>query len=191
MAKKGIEPSWYEMIMSKRLPEAENLMAGWEAVKKASGRDYVDYDTPIVGSNLSLISYHVPPSSSSSSSSGAKELPPSVTFALTVTPELANRGGNMHGGAIATIFDIITSFALATVAKPGIFQLSGVSRTLYVTYLAAAPVGEKVEVVGEVVSFGKRLCSLRGVMRKKSDGTVIATADHGKVNIDPPPDSKL
>jgi len=45
--------------------------------------------------------------------------------------------------------------------------------------------GVKVLVVCEVIHAGKRLCSLKGVMKRESDGAVMSVCEHGKVSIDP------
>jgi acyl-coenzyme A thioesterase 13 len=109
----------------------------------------------------------------------------SIHYVLTVSPKLCNRGGNLHGGAAAALFDILTSIALLTVAKPGYWDMLGVSRTLTVTFLRPLPLGTKVFVDCEVVAAGKNLANLRGTM-KTADGKVCITCTHDKVAVPSP-----
>ncbi|KAE8450579.1 hypothetical protein EG329_006310 [Mollisiaceae sp. DMI_Dod_QoI] len=115
----------------------------------------------------------------------ASNNPGKAVFRYIVKPGHCNRLGNLHGGCTSTIFDITTTSALAPIAKPGFWAFAGVSRTLNVTFLRPIPEGETVLVESEVVHAGKRLCSLTGVMKRESDGAVMATCEHGKVSIDP------
>jgi len=62
---------------------------------------------------------------------------------------------------------------------------AGVTRTLNVTFLKPAEEGEKVIIESEVVSAGKRLCVLKGTMRRESNGEILAICEHGKVSVDP------
>ncbi|RQM07928.1 hypothetical protein DH86_00000811 [Scytalidium sp. 3C] len=115
----------------------------------------------------------------------------SVVFSFTVQPEHTNRLGNLHGGCTATIFDFATTCALAPIARPGFWAYAGVSRTLNVTYLRPVPEGEEVLIECDVVHAGKRLCTLKGVMKRKRDGAVMAICEHGKASIDPDVNSRL
>lgn len=108
--------------------------------------------------------------------------PPSITALISHS---CNRLNNLHGGCTSTIFDVCTTTALAPIAKPGFWAFAGVSRTLNVTYLRPAPEGTKLIIESEVVHAGKRLCALKGVMKRESDGAVIAICEHGKASIDP------
>ncbi|PSS02094.1 HotDog domain-containing protein [Coniella lustricola] len=113
-----------------------------------------------------------------------------VVFSYEVPRHNSNQSGNMHGGCTATLFDFATSMPLCLVSKPGFWFYMGVSRTLNVTYARAIPVGEKIFIECEIMSIGQTLCTVRGVMRRQSDGVVLATCEHGKFNTDPPVQSQ-
>lgn len=103
----------------------------------------------------------------------------------TIQANNCNRLGNAHGGHIASLFDFVTSLPLALINKPGFWFYLGVSRTLNVTYLKPIPLGEKILVEAEILSVGRTLCSIRGSMRRESDGTLLTVCEHGKYNSDP------
>ena len=43
------------------------------------------------------------------------------------------------------------------------------------TYLRPVPEGEVILIESEVVHAGKRLCLIKGVVRRRRDGLVVAT----------------
>lgn len=92
---------------------------------------------------------------------------------------LCNKGGNLHGGAAATLLDSLTSTSLLTIAKPGFLDAGHVSRNLNTTYLRPVPVGSKCTVECEVVAAGKNTAMVRGVI-KNADGKVAVFCVHDK-----------
>ncbi|PHH87603.1 hypothetical protein CDD83_8656 [Cordyceps sp. RAO-2017] len=112
---------------------------------------------------------------------------PSVAFAYTVQSDHCNRLQSLHGGAVATLFDFCTTMALAIVNRPGFWQFLGVSRSLNVTYLRPARCDEEILIECHIVQVGKKLASIHGVMKRKTDGQLLSTCQHEKVNIDPEP----
>ena len=90
---------------------------------------------------------------------------------------------NLHGGAAALVFDVVTTTALVTVAREGWWVTAGVTRSLSVQYYKPVAVGSTVRVVAEVVSVGGRLASITGEIRGEG-GELKCTCEHLKVNID-------
>jgi uncharacterized protein (TIGR00369 family) len=97
---------------------------------------------------------------------------------------LCNPGGNLHGGAVALIFDMCTSMTIAPVSREGFWDSGHVTRTLNCAYLRPAPAGTVLLVESEVVHLGKTMAQLKGVMRRKSDGKVCYTCEHGKAKVE-------
>lgn len=106
---------------------------------------------------------------------------PTIVAHLSIPPEYRNVMENLHGGATATIFDVLTTLPLCLVPSWG---FGGVSRSLSVTYLRPVKGGEEIEVKGEVMGYGKQLALVRGTMTRVRDGKVVATCEHEKVNIE-------
>jgi len=70
------------------------------------------------------------------------------------------------------------------VAREGFWDTGHVSRTLNCTYLRPAPMNSECTVESEVVHLGKQLGMVRGVIRRKSDGAICYTCEHGKARVD-------
>lgn len=85
--------------------------------------------------------------------------PPHVTatFELDITPAFGNRMGNMHGGAVALLYDMCTTTAVAPASRMDFWRFGGVSRCLNVTYLRPAVVGTTIVIECEVLQLGARL----------------------------------
>jgi acyl-coenzyme A thioesterase 13 len=107
----------------------------------------------------------------------------SCIFELDVTPRWSNRMRNMHGGAIALVFDMATTMCAAPLAREGFWVFGGVSRSLSVTYLRPVRMGMTVEVHCEVLQMGQRLATIRGEMRDKGGGDVLCVCEHNKASL--------
>jgi acyl-coenzyme A thioesterase 13 len=108
----------------------------------------------------------------------------SVTLEMDVLPKYGNRMDNMHGGAVAVVFDMCTTMCTGPIARKDFWWFGGVSRKLDVTYLRPVNVGSRIVIECELLQIGKRLATIRGVMRDKSDGKILAVAEHNKASID-------
>lgn len=119
-----------------------------------------------------------------------------TVWRVRLIPELSNWAGNMHGGAVSTLFDVLTSVALVPHASEDGWTNAGVTRTLNCTYIRPIPTAfepdqeEYIAVVATVVSLSKRMAVLRGIMRRyNEDGTlgdILALCEHGKVKVEYP-----
>lgn len=109
-----------------------------------------------------------------------------ATFKFKVDEYYCNGSDNLHGGAQATIFDILTSVALQAIGTPDFWVTPGVSRTLNVTYLRPAPLGSEVLCEVEIVHTGRNLSLQTGRLKRASDGAVLSTCEHNKVAVPVP-----
>jgi len=94
---------------------------------------------------------------------------------LEVTAQVENAWGTLHGGAIATLVDIVGSLALLTKDH----TRGGVSVELNVSYIAAIKAGQRVYCKGRVLKLGKKL-GFTQVDLFTEDGKLVATGRHTK-----------
>jgi acyl-coenzyme A thioesterase 13 len=86
-----------------------------------------------------------------------------VVVKMHVDDRVINLGGTLHGGAIATAIDFVTTISVVSMDSQG---RAGVSTDLSVSYLRAAPKGTDVYFHSQVTKMGKNmgksvLCSIR------------------------------
>merc|ERR1712217_135727 len=98
-----------------------------------------------------------------------------VVCLVTVTPALQNNWDSMHGGASATLVDVLGTMALLT-RDP---QRAGVSVEMSQTFLAQAKGGDTVIGIGKVVKYGRSL-GFTEVKIMDSNGKELVTGRHTK-----------
>jgi acyl-coenzyme A thioesterase 13 len=96
--------------------------------------------------------------------------------------EYNSRLGNLHGGCVATLIDICSSFGiLVTSGKP--WSLIGISTDLSVAYLRGVAEGEKLRIVCEPQRVGKTLANIYTKIYD-SQNRLCYSGAHTKFNID-------
>ncbi|CAI0430912.1 unnamed protein product [Linum tenue] len=102
--------------------------------------------------------------------------PGRVICSMKVPPRLLNAGNFLHGGATATLVDLVGSAVIFTVGAPQ----TGVSVEINVSYLDAAYVNEEIEIEARILRVGKAVGVVSVEFRKKKTGKIIAQGRHTK-----------
>ncbi|GMR44681.1 hypothetical protein PMAYCL1PPCAC_14876, partial [Pristionchus mayeri] len=99
-----------------------------------------------------------------------------VSVEFEVDDRMANHFGTLHGGCSATMVDAITTGALMATPR----GIAGESIDLHMTYLAAAKLGDTVQLDAEVIRVGKSITFTKAALYRKPDMSLIATGLHTK-----------
>ncbi|KAL0477911.1 acyl-coenzyme A thioesterase [Acrasis kona] len=95
---------------------------------------------------------------------------------LPISDELGNSYGTLHGGAIATLIDVMGTLALLTHNS----EKGGVSIEMNMSFLSPAKVGDTILAEGQVVKSGRSMGFTQVTLYRKSDMKVVATGRHTK-----------
>ncbi len=97
-------------------------------------------------------------------------VPGEATLTLVIRPDLTQNHGVVHGGAIASLIDTATAFAILTLLEPD-ERVTTVDLTI--SYLRPAVEG-KLTATARVLRQGRRLFSVSAEVA--ASGTLFATA---------------
>ncbi|CAG0886213.1 unnamed protein product [Cyprideis torosa] len=100
-----------------------------------------------------------------------------ITAELKINEKLLNGGGTLHGGAIATAIDSISTIGLMTVGEEAI---PGVSVDLHVSYLSSVQEGDTVVLQSRLKKMGKTLAFLDVDVLDAETHKIIARGSHTK-----------
>lgn len=89
---------------------------------------------------------------------------------------LLNTGNFLHGGATASLVDLMGSAAIFTVGAP----TSGVSVEINISYLDSAYLDEEIEIEAKVLRVGRAIGVVSVELRKKKTGKIFAQGRHTK-----------
>ncbi|KAI7901431.1 HotDog domain-containing protein [Cokeromyces recurvatus] len=109
--------------------------------------------------------------------------PNKLTWEFAVKENHCNQLGNLHGGCVATLIDICSSYAIlvATSHKP--WNLIGISTDLSVAYLRGISEGEIIRIVCEVQRVGSTLSNIFTRIYDQ-ENRLCYSGSHTKFNID-------
>ncbi|KAL0797335.1 hypothetical protein Bca101_052509 [Brassica carinata] len=95
--------------------------------------------------------------------------PGRIVCSMKVQPHLLNAGKFVHGGAMATVVDLIGTAAIYTDVDSD--QSEGVSVEINVSYLDAAFLDEEIEIESRALRVGKAVAVASVELRRKKNGT--------------------
>ncbi|KAI9496178.1 HotDog domain-containing protein [Zychaea mexicana] len=110
--------------------------------------------------------------------------PNKVTWEFEIAEKHCNLIGNFHGGCVATVIDVCSSFAILTNQGKHKWQFVGVSTGLSVAYLNGMSPGQVARIECEVQHVGKSVGSVFTRVYNKEDNRLCYTSTHGKYRID-------
>ncbi|XWS29977.1 hypothetical protein CRYUN_Cryun24cG0077500 [Craigia yunnanensis] len=95
---------------------------------------------------------------------------------MKVPPRLLNAGNFLHGGATASLVDLVGSAVIYTYGVSS----TGVSVEINVSYLDAAYVDEEIEIEARALRVGKTVAVVTVEFRKKNTRKIVAQGRHTK-----------
>mmetsp|Transcript_21619 Transcript_21619/g.39534 ORF Transcript_21619/g.39534 Transcript_21619/m.39534 type:complete len:152 (+) Transcript_21619:659-1114(+) len=102
-----------------------------------------------------------------------------VTFKFVVQRDMCNKGGSMHGGAIMTLIDDVTTIALLGIDP----KLRGqVTSNLHTRFLNAVFPGDELTVVAKNEKLGKSIGFASCEIFKET--VLVASGSHTKLIVD-------
>jgi acyl-coenzyme A thioesterase 13 len=90
---------------------------------------------------------------------------------MPVGEAVQNVNGVLHGGAVATLVDVVGTLAVMSADRD---HRPGVSTDLNVSWFSPAPGGSTVLVEATVLKSGRTLAFVQVDLRQESDGVLVA-----------------
>ncbi|RUS26997.1 HotDog domain-containing protein [Jimgerdemannia flammicorona] len=107
-----------------------------------------------------------------------------MVCSFTPTAADCNLLGSMHGGCIATLVDVCSTWVIHTIQSKHGWMAGGVSTNLHVQYVSAARLGVPLLIESELIKVGKSMANMRVRLMEKETGKVCSVGTHSKFNID-------
>ncbi|KAI7847347.1 hypothetical protein BDC45DRAFT_575942 [Circinella umbellata] len=110
--------------------------------------------------------------------------PNKIIWEFEVKDEHCNILKNIHGGCVATVIDVCSSFAILTGKGKHHWKFVGVSTGLSVQYFVGMKAGQIARIECEAQQVGKNLGNVYTRIYNKEDNRLCYSSTHGKYRID-------
>lgn len=136
-----------------------------------------------IGQRVTITEASVVPKNEESSRTEAR-----VVCEITVTEDMLNPEGSLHGGCAAFLIDACTTLVFLAAAR-----CAGVSASMNVVYHAPAAPGAKLRIVNSAVAIGSRIMTARSEIWDDTTHRLCVTGVHIKMEASRPkkPKQKL
>ncbi|KAF1813896.1 hypothetical protein P152DRAFT_297026 [Eremomyces bilateralis CBS 781.70] len=115
-----------------------------------------------------------------------------VVFHIPIKGIHFNLAGSAFGGALASVMDIATGHAIATVSRPGFWPAPhGISRVINISFLKPVTRTGEVRIEAKVMQFGKSAAMVRGELTSLDGKEIYCTVEHHKLSFPPPGEVRL
>jgi len=115
---------------------------------------------------------------------GKKNRPRSTVICeCTVTEDMTNGVGTLHGGCSIYLLDVCSTLPIAAaLSQDGEWGTAGVTQSIQVVYHSPAVVGTRLEIISHSVGIGARTMSARCEIWDKGNKRLVASGVHTKMN---------
>ncbi|KAJ7239983.1 HotDog domain-containing protein [Mycena haematopus] len=100
-----------------------------------------------------------------------------VVCEVTVTEDMLNGGGNIHGGCSAFLVDLCSTLSIIALTS----NTYHVSQSLNIVYHSPATLGEKLRIVNTTMTVGARALSARTEIWNATKHRLVASGVHIKM----------
>ncbi|EPQ58891.1 hypothetical protein GLOTRDRAFT_54445 [Gloeophyllum trabeum ATCC 11539] len=163
-------------------PEVKQAAASWLNLFFSRNADTPAF-ADSVGKRLKLTEVSINPKADEPGKTECK-----VVCEITVSSDMLNGLGSLHGGCSAYLIDDCSSLPLAAYSLvTGGTGSPGVSQSLNVVYHAPALLGDKLRIVSTTIAVGSRIMSARCEIWNDTHHRLVSSGVHIKME----PSSKL
>ncbi|KDQ64051.1 hypothetical protein JAAARDRAFT_52052 [Jaapia argillacea MUCL 33604] len=172
-----LSPSESSLIAGNAKPETKRVVTHWLHLFMHRGSGFADS----VGGKVEVTEISVYPKAEE-----VERVEGRVVCEVTVTPDMLNAMGNVHGACYIYLIDICSSLPLSVIGKEaGRDGQPGVSQSLNTVFHAPSQLGDRLKIVSTSITVGVRVMSARCEVWNVTRHRLVASGVHAKMEASP------